>query len=959
MFDLGIDVGGTNTDVVLLTRENEGISLRKSLKTPTTRDVMSGVVTGTRQILEGENEELASQISNIFLGTTQFVNAVVERSAELSKVAVVRLAGDATDSIAPFSTLPDDLRERVEGPHYYVKGGYDFLGKEFYPLDRAALEQVGESISKLSDVNDVVVVGMFSSTCPSQEEEAARILEKNLPAGKRITQSHQVGEHNLILREHAAIMNASLRRLAMRVVRGFVTAFKEEVKLPNAKVFLTQNDGTLLPLTDALHFPIKTLGCGPTNSMRGAALLCAGQQGIDSQQELFVCDIGGTTSDIGIVEPGGFPRLCNVGTTVGGVKLNSRFPDTVSVALGGGTIIDVENETVGVASVGYRLTTEARVFGGGTTTATDVAVAAGHMSLGNRDLATAVLSKTQAAKFIEMFVDKIARTIALLKTKPGDVTLVLCGGGASLLPHNVQIPGVHCVVIPKNAGVANAVGAALAQVGADIDTTEDLTSCTRDEVSAIVKERLINNCVANGAQKGKVHIFSFADSQLAYIENFPARRFFGRAIGPIDFARIGTLAHVPDIAEDDKELRPPTDFVPTRALSRTLVHGLSATELAPDPSVNADGVWTLTMADVELIAEGNGVLGTGGGGNTYHTTHRLRNALSEGRIIQVIAPRGLKDDSLVLPVGFIGAPTVVMEMIGNGREMARATEHCEKLFGRQATALMSIEIGGMNGMEPLYCGAVRGILVVDADGMGRAFPFVSHYLPLHLPDGKGVCVTAGIRTEPTSFEYTEDLTALENNVRKYVVEVHGAVCAITMPMLTKDKLERGAVLHSVSLAWRIGRCLHNARVKKQDPVQQVAALLEGTIVFRGTIVDVLREVSGFSGGHFKIETAGHSSTAIVKYLNENLACLVDDKVVATSPDLISLVDNDTGRAIFVDEVKMGLRVAVLISPGVAGYRSGEPFRLTTPTHLGIGDLPTTLTAQPRPAGVSICDEFKA
>ena len=162
---------------------------------------------------------------------------------------------------------------------------------------------------------------------------------------------------------------------AQRTVGAFGQALKESGV--HAPFYLTQNDGTVVLAEVAAANPVYSFASGPTNSMRGAAFLTG-------LKDAMVVDVGGTTSDIGCLV-GGFPREANNVVEVGGVRTLFRMPDLLPMALGGGTIIDLDRGTIGPRSVGYRITSEALVFGGSTLTTTDVAVAAGLVEIGDRD----------------------------------------------------------------------------------------------------------------------------------------------------------------------------------------------------------------------------------------------------------------------------------------------------------------------------------------------------------------------------------------------------------------------------------------------------------------------------------------------------------------------------------------------------------------------------------------------
>ncbi len=254
-----------------------------------------------------------------------------------------------------------------------VEGGVDYDGRPIMPLDERAIAAAAREM-RAAGITCVAVSGIFSPLDPSMEERAAEILRQEMP-GASITLSHDLGRIGLLERENVAILNAALIPLATRTVQ----AFEQAVAAAGitAPLFITQNDGTVIRADLAARFPVLSFASGPTNSMRGAAFLTG-------MRDALVVDVGGTTSDFGALKAG-FPREANTVVRVGGVRTLFRMPDLLSIGLGGGSIVREENGAIriGPLSVGFRLTEQARVFGGPILTATDIAVRAGRISLGD------------------------------------------------------------------------------------------------------------------------------------------------------------------------------------------------------------------------------------------------------------------------------------------------------------------------------------------------------------------------------------------------------------------------------------------------------------------------------------------------------------------------------------------------------------------------------------------------
>ncbi len=346
---IGIDVGGTNTDAVLL----DGSRVRAWKKMPTTADVRSGIINVINELL-GSPANGDYPIDSVMIGTTQFTNAVVERR-KLLPVGVVRIALPATAGLRPFVAWPEDLKDIVCGEVHLVRGGYQYDGSINSQLDEAAVADAARSIRE-AGLGAIAVSGLFSPLNADMEMRAAEIILNEHPDAQ-ITLSHSIGRLGILERENAAIINASLSRLATDVVSSFRKALSD-LKI-DAPFFISQNDGTLMSADVVERFPVLTFASGPTNSMRGAAFLSGISDGL-------VIDIGGTTTDIGVLVHG-FPRESSLNVDIGGVRTNFRMPDILALGLGGGSLVKNDGPlSIGPQSVGYRILEEAIIFGGET-----------------------------------------------------------------------------------------------------------------------------------------------------------------------------------------------------------------------------------------------------------------------------------------------------------------------------------------------------------------------------------------------------------------------------------------------------------------------------------------------------------------------------------------------------------------------------------------------------------------
>jgi len=277
---IGIDVGGTNTDAVLL----EDGRVAHAVKTPTTSDVTTGIVTALTEVTH-RAEIARSRIDGVVIGTTHFVNAVVQRR-DLARVAAVRIGLPASASLPPFCDWPADLAERVRGEVFMIEGGHDYDGRPIVPLDELAMLRVARQI-RASGIRSVAIAAILSPLDPSCEERARAILSEECPDAA-VTMSHRLGRIGLIERENGALLNAALIDLARATIAGFIAA----VRGIAAPLYLTQNDGTMMQAEMAAALPVMSFSSGATNSMRGAAFL-------SGLTDAMVIDVGGTTTDIG------------------------------------------------------------------------------------------------------------------------------------------------------------------------------------------------------------------------------------------------------------------------------------------------------------------------------------------------------------------------------------------------------------------------------------------------------------------------------------------------------------------------------------------------------------------------------------------------------------------------------------------------------------------------------------
>jgi N-methylhydantoinase A/oxoprolinase/acetone carboxylase beta subunit len=508
---IGIDVGGTNTDAALM----DGPNVLAACKSPTTSDVGLGIVTVLKTVL-AMGRVPASEISAVMIGTTHFTNAVVERR-RLLEVAAIRLGLPATKALPPLTDWPKDLAATLGRHTFMVRGGHEFDGRKIAPLDEKELVRIAKEV-RARGLRSASVTSVFSPVTPDMELRAAEILREENP-DISISLSHEIGRVGFLERENASIINASLADLSRKVVSSFRSALKE--LSIGAPFYISQNDGTLMVPDYVERYPVLTFASGPTNSMRGAAMLAG-------EKDAMVIDIGGTTSDVGMLMHG-FPRESAVAVDIGGVRTNFRMPDVLALGLGGGSIVRDDGARIGPDSVGYEITSRALVFGGDTLTTTDIVVAAGLEDIGDRSRVAHIPAKT-----IETALNTIHRiadgAVDRMKTSAEPLPVILAGGGSILISRD--LPSASKLIRPENASVANAIGAAIAQVGGEIDRIFSLEGTSRDAVLDGAKVEASERALAAGAKPGTVKIIDIEEVPLAYLPG-SATRIRVKAVGDL------------------------------------------------------------------------------------------------------------------------------------------------------------------------------------------------------------------------------------------------------------------------------------------------------------------------------------------------------------------------------------------------------------------------------------------
>jgi len=431
---IGIDVGGTHTDGVLI----ENTRILKSVKVKTQDPIIDGIA----HVLSKFNADA----SHIVIGTTKATNAILE-GKNLAKVGLIRLSGKHGACYPPGSFWPEHLLQAIDLEWESVSGGYECDGREISPLkDAECRSAIYQLLQK--GVQSFAIAGIFSPLIPNQEKMVANLIQDIAGKDFPVTLSSSIGGMGLIERENGAIFNAALIPVMARDF-ALLEKLKDDLNI-RCPMYLSQNNGSLLHIEDAIAHPILTIASGPTNSHIGACRL-------SHLSDAIIVDVGGTSTDIGLVL-NGYPIRSLNQTSLGGVRLNFHAPDLISLPVGGGSHV-AQNLQVGPKSFGRDLKSHACIFGGNDLTLTDLACVAGHLHIERADPSNVRIKKEVATKVLLDLKLKLNQSIQKMRGKHHHLPVIFVGGAAPIFGET----------LPSNYAVANAYGAALSEMAVTLD----------------------------------------------------------------------------------------------------------------------------------------------------------------------------------------------------------------------------------------------------------------------------------------------------------------------------------------------------------------------------------------------------------------------------------------------------------------------------------------------------------
>jgi DUF917 family protein len=343
----------------------------------------------------------------------------------------------------------------------------------------------------------------------------------------------------------------------------------------------------------------------------------------------------------------------------------------------------------------------------------------------------------------------------------------------------------------------------------------------------------------------------------------------------------------------------------------------------------------LTTQDVRDMALGAAILGAGGGGDPYIGMLMAIQAIEKGKKVELIEPDVVDDNDFIVPVAMMGTPTVLIEKIPGGDEVIWVLRSIEKYYGKEANYVTQIEAGGVNSMIPIVAAAYTGKPLLNGDGMGRAFPelqMVTFHLigvkatPMVLSDERGNSVVLD----------TIDNFWAEKIARAITIKFGGSAYIAIYAMNGRD-YRRGVVRGTPTLALELGRTIREAKKRGVNIFDTILDIVKGFMIFRGKIVDVARfNLGGFARGEVTIEGFDEfkNSKMVIRFQNENLVAIKDGEIIATTPDIISILDIETAKPITTERLRYGLRVTVIGIPCDEKWRSEEGIKTVGPRYFG-------------------------
>lgn len=496
---LGIDVGGTNTDAVIIAKEGNILSWKKQL---TSKDIISGIEAATIAVMN-EAGIAPEEIDGVFVGTTHVQNALYH-PVQLSKTALIRVM-KRPSRVEPALFWPEHLKKYIIKV-YHVTSDCEASRK-------AVIEELYREVHA-KNIESICIVGV-NSPLMDEEERFIRDGLKTMFSTIPITMSHELGSLGFVERENAALLNAILSRVIRQAMMDLTKLFNK--LLLKCPYWLTQNDGSLIELHEAIDYPIFTIGSGATNSLRGAGIL-------SGLRDCIVVDFGGSTIEIGRIQ-NGEPQSAVGSSSFINIDVNMRVPKIYSLPFGGGSLISLNEDKVQIKeTIACDLENQGISWGGDSWTLTDSFIKINPDSLADENMVLEGLEKLSyedCQKVVKTIIQEIKEKITRLEARNEGLPIVLVGGGSKLLVNRL-FGKYKRVLHPVGHHISNAIGACFAPLSAQTDKVFWLTDQTKEQIIEQEKEKLFEHLCNKGAKEGTIKIVS--------IEEFPFDYFRGEVL---------------------------------------------------------------------------------------------------------------------------------------------------------------------------------------------------------------------------------------------------------------------------------------------------------------------------------------------------------------------------------------------------------------------------------------------
>ncbi|KAL4477956.1 hypothetical protein ABPG72_013364 [Tetrahymena utriculariae] len=994
-FIIGVDVGGTNTDSVLVRAENMQIICKQ--KAFTTPDVTTGIANSIRQMLYQCPFDLdKSSVFAIIIGTTHFINAILQKgyknsTEKLNKVAVIRFCGPQSLDFYPFCQIENsDLLQRIQGPSYILNGGFYFDGEKEYTKmnEKEIIKSLEDIIAQ--DIHNLVISGVYSTMNNSQEAKARQIVQEECKKRNyniSITLTHEICKKDgLLERENAAIINECLKYLSSATFQGYRKAL-DDLGFVNTPLFISHNDGSFMSAQAAQVNPIFTFSASIINSLKGGSQLY-------NEKDAIVVDIGGTSTDIAVMSKG-IPRTASKFMEVNGIILNFRMPLVHTIALGGGSIVQVgrdENQkvtlTIQKESVAFRLLQSAISFEGGSILCnTDFAIYRDgflEASIPGADKKRFVnylqgqgFNLQEIDQLVELhrkqLTEKLTSEIETLITDSSQKRkILLVGGGACLVDSKYLEEATQgvCEVLKllPNQDVANALGSTLTDV-TEIFEKEVFIQPNQTEQQLIqdIEAKLIDQAKQNGAQE-PVEVVEIISNEVSYSQNKNQKKLYIKVKGkfswdkcPPSFREVSKLDQMfsLDPSKTAQKANPKINFVFKKPEIPKLK--LDNGSWKPQTVIN-------NIEDFKNLAWGCAVLGSGGGGSVEKSVLIGQRLFQERKKPLILYdPDSMKDEDLLCIVGHYGAPTIFQESGFTIHELFNSFKALNQFVGNKINCLGCVEVGGCNALACIILGLASDIPVFDCNLMCRAFPELCDILPIihkqsPLPlafgDSKNnrYLIDDAYLSNPPLHEEFQNLEGL---LRDWVVKHFGMMGSIACQVSNREFIQKYYFKGGYQQALKIGEALHQGINIHQKPVEKVIeenltkVVPHSKVIIKGKIIQsIRRKQGGYDFGKVIIKGTLYNQNekqeryVSIKYKNEFLYAeevrldeqtqqFVSGQPLVMTPDLITLLDEYKGTVIHSEDVCYGLRAIVIALPVDPKFTTPEALKVIGPPAMGI------------------------